>query len=552
LHLLHVTKRLIARHTVTAKPLEDTELPDNCKPESVIAQLERILTNPPLESSPSLCRFLRYVVEETLAGRASSLKEYSLGVAAFDRGDEFDPRMDPIVRVQARNLRVRLGQYYAGPGANDPILIELPKRTYVPVFRDRVEEEALEPAPVSGEPASAGEAPAVTREVPVFVETPVVHVAEVAAGNTEIVVVNSTSTPTRGTWRNVTWVAALLLLAGMGGLTLWQARPTETRAKAAREPDPVAQDLYIRCRYLMDRQTEHALRESIDCFERAVQRDPQFASAYSGLADAYNILAQQGYIAPREGMEQARRAAERALEIDPQLAEGHVSLAAILEAYDWNWQAAEREYRRALELNPWLPAAHLWYGMFLRDQGRLKEALPELRRAAQLEPFSVFTSVNLAHAYMLAGNYGAAMEQAHHITEVAPDMVTAEVILANSYGAHSQAAEAEAALARGLRVSKDDDPHALAVLARAYAHQGKRDESLRLLRQLEQLSKQRYVSPFDLGSISLALGDEQHAVDLLEEAFRQRSSGMIFLRNAGHGHRSPQFDSLIEKMRFAS
>ncbi len=532
------------RHTLTAKPLEETELFGNCKPELVTAQLERILTSPPLESSPSLCRFLRYAVEETLAGRAVSLKEYSLGVSAFDRGDEFDPRMDPIVRVQARNLRVRLGQYYAGPGAGDPILIELPKRTYVPVFRSRVEEVA--------ETGATAAIPAVPAELAAVAETPEVRVAEVPAAPAEVVATPAAG-PERGAWRRTTWAAAIALVAGIAGMALWQARPHETRAKAAHEPDPVAQDLYIRCRYLMDRQTERALRESIDCFQRAVLRDPQFASAYAGLADAYNILAQQGYIAPREGMEQARRAAERALDIDPQLAEGHVSLAAIVEAYDWNWEAAERGYRRALELNPWLPAAHLWYGMFLRDQGRLQEALPELRRAAQLEPFSVFTSVNLAHAYVLSGNYDAAMEQARHITDVAPGLVAAEVILAHSYGAHSQAAEAEAALARGLQLSKDDDPHALALLARAYAHQGKREEGLRLLSQLEQLAKQRYVSPFDLGSVSLALGEEKRAMDLLEEAFRQRSAGMIFLRNAkfAHGHRSPQFDSLIEKMRFA-
>ena len=115
-------------------------------PESVIAQLERIVTIPPLESSPSLCRFLRYVVQETLAGRGGHLKEYSLGAEVFDRGDQFDPRMDPIVRVQARNLRTRLAQYYAGAGASDPILIDLPKRTYVPVFQSRA----------GGEPASAG------------------------------------------------------------------------------------------------------------------------------------------------------------------------------------------------------------------------------------------------------------------------------------------------------------------------------------------------------------------------------------------------------------
>src|SRR3954451_16819766 len=110
-------------------------------------------------------------------------------------------------------------------------------------------------------------------------------------------------------------------------------------------------------------------------------------------------------------MEKARAAAKRSLELDPALAEGNVALGAIIEAYDWNWAEAEREYRRALELNPNLPEAHLWYGMFLRDQGRLPEALPQIRRAAQLEPFSVFTAVNLAHTYLMAGNYSAAEEQ---------------------------------------------------------------------------------------------------------------------------------------------
>ena len=117
-------------------------MPDQWNQDSVQAQLERILRSPQLESAPSLCRLLRFVVEETLAGKAGGLKEYSLGAEVFGRGEGFDPRMDPIVRVQARNLRGRLAQYYAGPGEGDPVVIELPKRTYVPVFRSRMAEPA--------------------------------------------------------------------------------------------------------------------------------------------------------------------------------------------------------------------------------------------------------------------------------------------------------------------------------------------------------------------------------------------------------------------------
>src|SRR3954454_7007460 len=113
-------------------------------PEAIRAALERMVSSPQLESSPSLCRFLRYVVEETLAGRGGLIKEYSLGAEVFSRGDDFDPRIDPIVRVQARNLRNRMVKYYEGPGATEDVVIEMPKRTYVPVFRAK---ETLVAAP---------------------------------------------------------------------------------------------------------------------------------------------------------------------------------------------------------------------------------------------------------------------------------------------------------------------------------------------------------------------------------------------------------------------
>src|SRR5438067_12900461 len=122
--------------------IENVMSPDVPGPDVIRAALERIVSSPQLESSPSLCRFLRYVVEEALAGRGGQIKEYSLGAEVFARGDDFDPRIDPIVRVQARNLRARMAKYYEGPGADEPVLIDLPKRTYVPVFASRAAADA--------------------------------------------------------------------------------------------------------------------------------------------------------------------------------------------------------------------------------------------------------------------------------------------------------------------------------------------------------------------------------------------------------------------------
>ncbi|MCX6631577.1 MAG: tetratricopeptide repeat protein, partial [Candidatus Solibacter sp.] len=346
-------------------------------------------------------------------------------------------------------------------------------------------------------------------------------------------------------------VAAAILVLILGGVTvLWIAR-THAAPALGFETDSVAQDLVIRGRYAMDRQTESSLRAAVASFQQATARAPRFAGAYAGLADAYNMLAQFGYMAPREGMEMAREAALKALEIDPRLAEGHVALAAIIEAYDWDWAKAEREYRRALALSPGLQAGHLWYGMFLRDQGRLREAMPELRRAAELAPYSVMACVNLAYGLLAEGNYSAALEQARRAVDLAPDLASASVALVRASWAAAQTKDADAVLARAVRAASGN-PHALSLVACELARLGRREESLQVVRELQSLSRQRYVSPFDLGRVSLALGDGDGALNLFEEAYRQRSSGMIFLRNTNATcvRDTPRFLSLLDKMHF--
>jgi tetratricopeptide (TPR) repeat protein len=394
--------------------------PDLPSPDTIRAALEKIVTSPQLESSPSLCRFLRYVVAETLEGRGGMIKEYSLGAEVFGRGDEFDPRIDPIVRVQARNLRARMAKYYAGPGAQEAVIIDLPKRTYVPVFTVReaapVEATAMEAAAEAAsaaEPEPAAAAESAPPEPPARRKPP------------------------------FRMIAAAMMIAMVGGALTLPMHPAR-----AHTPTPVAQEQYIRGRFLLDRHSEPGLRESVSCFERAIAVDGRFAAAWAGLADAYNLLAQNGFMPPPEGMEKARTAARKAIELEPRLAEGHVALAAVIEAYDWDWAAAESEYRRAIDLNSNLPAAHLWYGMFLRDQGRLDEAMPELRLAAQLSPVSELASINLAYGLMETGNYSSALDEAQIAAQLNPNTVSTQLLLANIYRCLARKTEALEALAR--------------------------------------------------------------------------------------------------------
>lgn len=503
--------------------------PDSPGPEAIRAALERIIASPQLESSPSLCRFIRYVVEETLEGRGGMIKEYSLGAEVFGRGDEFDPRIDPIVRVQARNLRARMAKYYEGPGAAEPVIIDLPKRTYVPVFSARRADAAAETATAEAVAAKIPPGEAAPPEVPAAHAAPA-------------------ETPRAG--RNRLRIAAAgVVIAVTAGVLSIPVRPSQPHSHTA---PAAAQDQYIRGRFLLDRHSESSLRESVGCFDRAIAADGQFAAAYAGLADAYNLLAQTGFIPPPEGMEKARSAARRAIAIDPKLAEGHVSLAAVIEAYDWNWAEAEREYRAAISLNPSLAAAHLWYGMFLRDQGRLDEGLPELRLAARLSPVSELTSVNFAYALMEKGDYRAALEQAELAAQLNPNSVSTQLLLANIYRCLGRKADIETALARAEQAA-GDNPHGLSALAGAYAHDGRQDKGALLRGRLEQLARERYVSPFDLATVSLVLGDEDRALALFEEAYRQRSSGLIYLRARDFGkfRQREQFQSIVRRMHFA-
>jgi tetratricopeptide (TPR) repeat protein len=323
---------------------------------------------------------------------------------------------------------------------------------------------------------------------------------------------------------------------------------------AAPQPGSEARALYVRGRYLLDRQTEEGLKKGLACLREAVALEPNYAAAWAGIADAYDVMSQLGFMPPVEGMAEARRAANKAIALEPDLAEGHVALAAILEAYDWNWKAAEREYKRAIELNPAHAGARAWYGMFLRDQGRLPEAIPQLELAYRLDPVSVNTIFNLANAYAMSGNLDAALRHAKICSEIEPTSPKPMLMLAHLYRKTKQEEQAQRSFDRARELT-GRNPHSLSSIASVYARTGRKEEAHKTLAELRGLSRERYVSPYDIAMVYMALRDFDRAVPYLEAAYRERSSGLLFLREAKNmeAYRtSRRFRELISRMRFNS
>jgi tetratricopeptide (TPR) repeat protein len=490
-------------------------------PEAVREQTRKLLDSAVFASSPSLSRFLAYVVDETLDGRSAQVKEYVIGVSVLGRPDDYDPRLDPIVRVQARNLRNRLKIYYEGVGATDSVLIELPKGSYVPVFRWALPQaESPVPLPVAHTPDPE----------------PKVSVADEATRRTS-----------RARWAGA---AAMLALAGWTGLQLMSKAEFAPGADrmAVRSYSPVAEQLYARGRYFYAKHSDEALRRSVGYFERSVTADPEFAPGYAGLAEAVNVLVQYGQIPPREGMPRAKEAALRAIELDPNLPDAHVALGAVLEAYDWDFDAARREFRRAVELDPRHARARLWYGLFLWDQGDFDAAFPELERAHQLDPVSVFTTAGMASVEMRRGHFDRALALFNDVLELEPMSASAHLKLAMLYHKASRVPESIQAMERARQIGAEN-PMMLAWAAASYQRWGMKEQARRVVADLENLALRKYVSPFDLAMAYDATGDAERAISYLERAYEERSSGFAyFSKRKFHTVQShPRFAALLSK-----
>jgi len=320
--------------------------------------------------------------------------------------------------------------------------------------------------------------------------------------------------------------------------------PEQARLTRARTVDPAAHEAYLRGRHFWYKRTPDAVRRGLESFQRAIELDPAYASAWAGVADSYlvdggsylGVAAEQAY-----GL--AREAAQKAVELDDDLAEAHTSLAGVLDDFDWAWEAAEREYLRAIELNPNYVTARNWYADHLVRMGRHDEAVHEARRAQAIDPLSLTSNFILAWVLFFARRYDEAIEQAHKTLELDPDYVAACRILGWAYeelGRHAEAIETHrktAALSSGSPAFKGQ-------LGRALALAGKRDEALRVLETMQKESERRRIPSLDIAILHAALGDTDHAFEWLVRACDEHSEHVPYLKV------NPRLDSLRSDPRF--
>jgi len=308
--------------------------------------------------------------------------------------------------------------------------------------------------------------------------------------------------------------------------------------------NPEAYQLYLKGRFYWNKRTGDAAKKAIEYFQQAIEIDPNYALAYAGLADAYQLLNLFADASPQEAFPKAKAAAKRALELDETLAEAHASLASSLFSYDRNYAEAAREYQRAIELNPNYATAHHWYGVaYLAKMQRFDEAIAELKRAQALDPLSLVINADVGNTYIQARQYDKAIEQLRKTVEMDQSFYFAHVLLGMAYQMKGdfQDAIAEYQKARQL----NDDPFVLALLGDIYAVSGRKDEALKILDQLKQLSKQRFVYAYGVALVYVGLGDKDQAFQWLEKSFQDHEARINRLKV------DPLFDSVRSDARYA-
>ncbi len=305
-----------------------------------------------------------------------------------------------------------------------------------------------------------------------------------------------------------------------------------------------AYELYLRGRFCWNKRTSEGLKKAIEYFQLAAQKDPEYAQAYSGLADCYNLLSAYGFLAPKDSVPLARTASTRALTIDPMLAEAHETLAHVKMLYDWDWSGAEIEFKKAIELNPNYATAHQRYAIQLAAQGRMQLAEKEIRKAQELDPLSLIINTDVGLISYFQAQHNQAITQFRKTLDLDPDFSVAHFALGLALEQEGRFEEALAEFETGMRLSGDRS--FLSSPAHTLAISGRPEEARSLLAELVVLSTKRYVSPYRLAIVYAGLREIDRAFEWLDKACEDRSVWLIHL----HLARDPRFHSIRNDPRF--
>ena len=556
---------------------------------AVRGQLDRILASTTFKQVDRLKRFLSFIVLESISGRSNELKEYVIGVHVFGKEPSFDPRTDPIVRVQARRLRAKLVRYYQEDGRGDEVIIDLPKGGYAPVFKPRiiavVAKRSITATLVSRNTVSV--LPFVNhggQELDHFclgIREEIIHdlarfpnlrimALEDAANKTDAAMIVSGSVRASGTRLRI----ATQLVDTASRCYLWSesidaestdlfgAQERVARAIAQRlEPEfaerpraslrrptenLAAHNLYLQGRYHLSQRSEEGLRKALEFFEKALVEDMQYAPAHSGLADAYGLCNHYGVMGPSDVWTKAAVSAATAVMLDDDSGEAHTSLAHVKSTQDWDWPGSEREFRRAISLNPRNATAHHWYAAScLAPMGRLDEALDEMLVAQSLDPVSAIVARDVAAVHFYRRDFQTALEQCDHTIELNPHFGAAYWMLGLVQEQLKDFDESEAAFQRAVHLSPNM-PRVHGALGRTFALSGRRKQALDVLGTLEAFAVQRYVSPMEFAWIHFALEQTDQGFRWLTKASEDRAFELIHLKV------DPRFDPLRDDSRFGA
>lgn len=544
--------------------------------------LDKIFASKYFKRSTRLTRFLRFLVSRTLDGAATELKEYVIGIEVFDRNEDYDPRLDPIVRVEARRLRLKLRQYYEGEGVSDDLTIQIPDRGYAPIFarrkqaierQDGLSIRRLDAHSVGVVSFALGTDPAAN----LFATGLGNEILCLLGGKSDINVAARVSTDhfvrkadETGTplccsveftlegnvrWESDTIRVCVQLVSSESGFCVWshayeqefigilegQKRiagqiVTDVGCQLAQQPaktilskrsnNATADLLYARGRSYLNSRTRDGFYMSVRCFQKLIDTCPDLALGYAGIADAYSLGARYDVFPHREAWKRARLAAVQAVEIDQSLAEAHTSLGFVDLHYYRDWPSAESEFCTAILLNPSYAPARQWYGWYLAATGRNELAVDAVKEAVALDPRSPNANADLALAYYFSRQYAKAIEQCRKTLVLKPGFFRSHQLAGL---VHLRTKEFSAAIDELTSAisSSDGNGRSVVLLANAYAAMGSVEDSRRVFARSVE-AHQRF-SSVDLVLYFAGIGDLDRAFEYLDRAYLDQDAELIWL-----------------------